>query len=82
MRPGPRTWKDADGAWRITTAVEDFQAVRSALEAAGLEPDQAGLPMLPLNTVELDAEQAEKTERFLDELDDHDDVQKIYANNA
>lgn len=80
IEAGAEDVEDADGAWRITTAVEDFQAVRAALEAADLAPDAAGLPMLPLNVVELDDEQAEKTERFLDDLDDHDDVQKVYAN--
>ena len=82
LEAGAEDVEDAEGAWRITTAVEDFQAVRSALEEAGLKADEAAIPMLPLNTVELDAEQAEKVERFLEELDDHDDVQKVYANNA
>ena len=67
--------------WRVTTAPSDLPAVRSALEEAGVPIDSAEVTMLPTTTVPLDsAESARAVLRVIDALDDHDDVQNVYAN--
>ena len=73
---------DDDGAVEVLTAVADFEAVKAALEAAGLVAEVAGVTMRPENTVELSAEDAERMQKLLDVLEDLDDVQEVYHNAA
>jgi YebC/PmpR family DNA-binding regulatory protein len=71
----------ADGeVYEIYTEPEAFEAVRTALEERGLTIDLAEVTMVPQTTVELEGKQAEQVLRFLDALDDNDDVRKAYAN--
>jgi YebC/PmpR family DNA-binding regulatory protein len=70
---------DAEGH-EVTCAVEDFFAVRDALEARFGEPERAGLEWRPTTTVTLDEERAGAVMKLLDALDDNDDVQNVYAN--
>lgn len=71
----------ADGdSYEIYTEPEAFDAVRQALEKRGLTIDLAEVTMVPQTTVALEGKQAEQVLRFLDALDDHDDVRKAYAN--
>ncbi len=81
LEAGAEDFQNADGAYRILTAPEDYQTVRDALEAAGLEPDSASLAMIPMQTVTLTGRDAEKALNFLDALEDCDDVQKVHANH-
>ena len=73
---------DDDGAVEVLTSVTDFEAVKAALEAAGLVAAVAGITMRPENTVELSAEDAERMQKLLDILEDLDDVQEVYHNAA
>ena len=73
---------DDDGAVEVLTTVADFEAVKSALEAAGLVAEVAGITMRPENTVELSAEDAERMQKLLDVLEDLDDAQEVYHNAA
>lgn len=73
---------DADGAVEVLTPVADFEAVKTALEAAGLTAEIAGVTMRPENTVELSAEDAERMQKLLDILEDLDDVQEVFHNAA
>jgi YebC/PmpR family DNA-binding regulatory protein len=73
---------DDDGAVEVLTAVTDFEAVKAALDAAGLVAAVAGVTMRPENTVELSAEDAERMQKLLDVLEDLDDVQEVYHNAA
>jgi YebC/PmpR family DNA-binding regulatory protein len=71
----------ADGdIYEIYTEPEAFEAVRMAIEERGLTIDLAEVTMVPQTTVELEGKQAEQVLRFLDALDDNDDVRKAYAN--
>jgi len=69
-----------DDRFEIVCSPEVFHAVQSALEAAGIEPAEASIVMEPQNTVELDGKKAEQCLRLLEFLEDHDDVQNVYAN--
>ncbi|RRH87195.1 YebC/PmpR family DNA-binding transcriptional regulator [Variovorax beijingensis] len=73
---------DDDGAIEVITAVADFEAVKNALEAAGLKPEVAEVTMRAENTIELTGEDAAKMQKLLDVLEDLDDVQEVYHNAA
>ena len=71
-----------DGAIEIKTAPGDFEAVKDALEAAGLKPEIAEVTMRAENTIELGGEEAAKMQKLLDMLEDLDDVQEVFHNAA
>jgi len=73
---------DDDGAVEVLTAPADFEAVKNALEAAGLTAEVAGVTMRPENTIELTGEDAAKMQKLLDVLEDLDDTQEVYHNAA
>ena len=78
---GAEDFNAMEDAFEVYTAPADFSAVREALEAAGYTFISAEVRMLPQNTVNVeDAETVEKIERFLERLDDNDDVQEVYHN--
>ena len=69
-----------DGAIEVITAPGDFEAVKNALEAAGLKPEIAEVTMRAENTIELGGEEAAKMQKLLDMLEDLDDVQDVFHN--
>jgi YebC/PmpR family DNA-binding regulatory protein len=71
-----------DGSsFQVLSAPENLAAVREAVEAAGFAIDNAELTMLPKTTVEVaDESDAKKILRLLEQLEDNDDVQDVYAN--
>ncbi len=71
---------DDDGAIEVITSVADFEAVKNALEAAGLKPDAAEVTMRAENTVDVTGEDAARMQKLLDVLEDLDDVQDVYHN--
>jgi len=71
---------DEDGTIEVITAPADFEAVKNALEAAGLKPEVAEVTMRPENTIALTGEDAAKMQRLLDVLEDLDDVQGVFHN--
>jgi len=73
---------DDDGAIEVLTTPHDFEAVKNALEAAGLKAEVAGVTMRPENTIELSGEDAARMQKLLDVLEDLDDVQEVYHNAA
>jgi YebC/PmpR family DNA-binding regulatory protein len=64
----------------VLTAPESFEAVLKAIKSAGIEPTTAELSKVPQNYVKLDSKQAAQMLRLMEELEDHEDVQKVYAN--
>ncbi|MEA3217991.1 MAG: hypothetical protein QOJ19_4147 [Acidimicrobiia bacterium] len=67
--------------WRVTCSPSDLTAVRAALEQADIALTSADVTMLPKTVVSLNtAEAARKVLRLIDALDEHDDVQDVYAN--
>jgi len=71
-----------DGSvYQVLAAPEALAPVREAVEAAGFAVDSAELTMLPKTTVEVaDESDAKKVLRLLEQLEDNDDVQDVYAN--
>ena len=71
---------DDEGAIEVLTAPNDFEAVKNALQAAGLQPEVAEVTMRAENTIALSGDDATKMQKLLDVLEDLDDVQEVYHN--
>ena len=71
-----------DGAIEVLTSAPDFEAVKQALEQAGLVPEIAEVTMRAENTIELGGDDAARMQKLLDVLEDLDDVQEVYHNAA
>ena len=72
--------KVSDEDYEIITTPEAFDAVEKALADNNIETEHASITMVPENTIKLTGEDAEKMERFVDALDELDDVQDVYHN--
>lgn len=72
---------EEDEQYKVYTSVENFQKVVEGLEAEGFKPESAELSRLPQNTIEVtDEKTADQILKLLDKLEEHDDVQNVYAN--
>ena len=71
---------DADGAIEVLCAPLDFEAVKHALEQAGLVPDAAEVTMRAENTVEVAGDDGQRMQKLLDMMEDLDDVQAVFHN--
>ena len=78
---GAEDLQDQGDTWLLTSPPTDLHRVRTALEEANIGFDSADLTMLPTNTVPLGNEgDARKVLKLIDALEEHDDVQNVYAN--
>jgi YebC/PmpR family DNA-binding regulatory protein len=66
--------------FQVLTEPADLAAVRDALATAGITFETAELTMIPKNTVKLEENDARKTMKIVDALEDSDDVQEVFAN--
>jgi len=66
--------------YEVITAPEDFTAVKDALEKAGIPVQSAEVTKLPRSYIALDEKAAELMIRLMEALEEHDDVQNVYAN--
>ena len=71
---------DDEGGLEVLCAPADFQAVRQALEAAGLKAEVAGITMKPATETVFTGDDAGRMQKLLDALENLDDVQEIYSN--
>ncbi len=77
---GAEEVNDLGEAFEVISEATDLVAVRTALQAAGIDYDSAEVQFVPDLQVELDADAAGKVFRLIDALEDSDDVQNIFAN--
>ena len=81
LEAGAEDVVNEDGSFQIYTAPEDFNAVVEALEKSKVKMSEAGILMVPKNTIEVTEEKnAANLLKLLESLEDHDDVQKVHAN--
>ncbi len=80
LEAGAEDIKSEDDQYEVTTAPDDWEQVRAALEAAKVQTASAQITMVPQTTVELAGDDAVKMLKLMDALEDHDDVQEVYAN--
>jgi YebC/PmpR family DNA-binding regulatory protein len=64
----------------VLTTPDDFEKVKEAFDQAGLEYVVAQITMIPKTTVSLEGKQAQQLLNLIEALEDHDDVQEVYAN--
>ncbi len=69
-----------DDYYDITTSFEAFEPVKKAIEDKGLKMNNATVQMLPQNTIKVEGKEAEQVLRLMEALEEHDDVQNVYAN--
>jgi transcriptional/translational regulatory protein YebC/TACO1 len=66
--------------FEVVTPANDLEAVRSAIEGKSIPMVTAEISMVPQNTVKLNEKQAESMLKLYEALEEHDDVQNVYAN--
>ena len=71
---------DDGESWQVLCQVGDFIAVKEAVEAAELPVESAAVSMIPATTVTCTGDDVRKVLNLMEALEDHDDVQKVYAN--
>jgi len=77
---GADDMNDDGSAWEIVSPPDTFEAVREAVKKLGVEPATAEVAMIPQNYVKLQGKEAQQMLRLMEALDDHDDVQHVWAN--
>jgi len=80
LEAGADDYQPSEDVWEITCEPTVFETVREALTAAGIEPISAELTMIPANTVTVDEKSGRKILNLMEALEDHDDIQNVYAN--
>ena len=80
LEAGGDDLRQEDDLFEVTTSYEAFHPVQQALETAGIPTSSAEVVMLPSNLVEIEGKKAEQCLKLLDALEDHEDVQKVFAN--
>jgi YebC/PmpR family DNA-binding regulatory protein len=77
---GAEDLRTDEDAFQITMAPEDFENVRAAIESKGLKAEEAEIQLVPETTVRVEGKDAEQMLRLMEALEDHEDVQHVYAN--
>ncbi len=81
LEGGAEDFKNEDGSFIITTAPEEFEQVKRILKEKGVLLSSAEVTMIPQSNVHIDdPQEAEKVLLLMESLEDHDDVQNVYAN--
>jgi YebC/PmpR family DNA-binding regulatory protein len=80
LEAGGDDMNDDGDTWEIMCAPEAFEAVRDAVKALGIEPASAQVAMVPQNYIKLEGSDARTMLKLMEMLDDHDDVQRVWAN--
>jgi len=80
LEAGADNVESDENGHEVTTAVEDFNAVREAMETQFGAPEEAGLTWKPQNTTPINEDQAQTFMKLMDALDDLDDVQSVSSN--
>jgi YebC/PmpR family DNA-binding regulatory protein len=77
---GAEDLRDDGAAWEVITPPEAFEPVREALTKAGITPASAEVGWVPQNYIKLTGAQAQQMIRLVENLEEHDDIQNVYAN--
>jgi YebC/PmpR family DNA-binding regulatory protein len=77
---GAEDMRTEDETYEISTMPEDFETVRQTLESKGIKMEEADMQRVPENTVKVDGKDAEQVLKLMEALEEHDDVQHVYAN--
>jgi len=77
---GAEDMKHEDDLYEIFTSVQDLEKVKQALQDKGIKWEDAELTMIPSSTVRVTGNEAKQLLGLIESLEEHDDVQQVYAN--
>ncbi|RLD13329.1 MAG: YebC/PmpR family DNA-binding transcriptional regulator [Caldiserica bacterium] len=77
---GAEDLKREDGEVYVYTSPSDLYKVKQSLEESGIKVVSADFVMIPKNGVKVEGDKAEQTLKLISELEDHDDIQKVFSN--
>jgi YebC/PmpR family DNA-binding regulatory protein len=80
LEAGAEDVRPVDAIYEVITDTESFEAVKQEIAGKGIEPVSAEVSLIPQSTVRLEGNQARQLLKLMDELEEHDDVQNVYAN--
>jgi len=80
LEAGAEDLREDGSNFEIFTEPDDFEAVVNALQENNIEMAASNLGYIPQNYVKLEGKQAQQLMRLMEELEDHDDVQNVWAN--
>ncbi len=80
LSSGAEDLKEDGSLWEIFTPPESYEAVVEAVKKNNIEIDTSSLGYIPQNYVKLEGKPAQQLLRLMEELEDHDDVQHVWAN--
>jgi transcriptional/translational regulatory protein YebC/TACO1 len=80
LEAGAEDVQSRDDSFEIITAPQDFGDVKNAVQEAEIETILAEVSMIPQTTVKLDGKDALRLLKLMESLEEHDDVQNVYAN--
>jgi len=80
LEAGAEDMKSDEKNYEITTSPQNFEAVKQALEKKGIKCQDAEVTMIPSSTIKVSGGDAKTLLSLIDSLEDHDDVQQVYAN--
>jgi YebC/PmpR family DNA-binding regulatory protein len=80
LEAGAEDVREDESSFEVISAPEDFEAVRAAIEAAGIPLESAEVTMLPSTYSRLEGKEAEQMVRMMEALEDCEDVQQVYTN--
>lgn len=81
IEAGAEDVESEDNFHEVTTAPEEVQAVRDALEAKGIKVTSSGIKQIPTTTMKLDADGARSVLKLIAKLEENDDVDEVYSNH-
>jgi YebC/PmpR family DNA-binding regulatory protein len=80
LASGAEDVRDDGSNWEIVTPPDSYDAVVEALKQSHIDIDTSNLGYIPQNYVRLEGKQAQQLLRLMEELEDHEDVQNVWAN--
>ena len=80
LEAGAEDFKSDDKNYEVFTAPQDFEKVKAAIEAKSIKCQDAEVTMIPSSTVKVTGSEAKQVLALIDALEEHDDVQQVYAN--
>ena len=80
LEAGAEDFKSDDKNYEIFTSPQDFEKVKAAIDAKKIKCEDAEVTMVPSSTIKVEGNAAKQVLGLIDALEDHDDVQNVYAN--
>ena len=80
LEAGAEDMKTEGDTYEITTGIADFEKTKSAFEKSNIKIESAEITMVPSSTIKVEGSPARQVLSLVEALEDHDDVQNVYAN--